>query len=206
MLVRAYTLTVNVNHAPHVGNHDGRVLLTLADCKPGIRRIAKKDEWIAAITPKKMEYRLAYLMRVGGCWTREEYWGKFKQTRADSIYKPGTAGRFKLLENPFHGAENSARDTSCNRILWSDEFYYFAESYDWGETTPHGLIIDPAYDRLCRSMRTRYGYLIEMPDDFVEWVKRRPGRLEKLRTLSPEKGHTCGNCQPGHSSRRPCSV
>src|ERR1019366_9148719 len=70
LLRRAYTLTVNVNHAPHLGEHNGRLLLTLANCKPGIRSVARKGEWVAAITPKKMGYRLAYLMRVGGSWTR----------------------------------------------------------------------------------------------------------------------------------------
>jgi hypothetical protein len=43
-----------------------------------------------AITPRKMGYRLAYLMQVGGVWTRAEYWQKFERRRQDSIYK----GRF----------------------------------------------------------------------------------------------------------------
>lgn len=193
--LRAYTLTVNVNHAPHVGMHDGRLLLTLANCKPGIRQTARKGDWIVAITPREMGYRLAYLMRVGGVWTRAEYWQKFKRSREDSIYKPTTDGRFRLLKNPFHDASNHARDTKCNLVLWSDVFYYFAEPYDIGENDPHGLILDKKYKNLCRSMRTRYGFLLDVPADFVRWVKRQPGRLKSLSTLYPEVSHPCGDCQ-----------
>src|ERR1019366_96811 len=196
LLLRAYTLTVNVNHAPHLGEHNGRLLLTLANCKPGIRSVARKGEWVAAITPKKMGYRLAYLMRVGGSWTRAEYWQKFKRTRKDSIYKPTPGGRFKLLKNPFHDASNYVRDTKCNLILWSNVFYYFAEPYDRGETDPHGLVLDTRYESLCRSMRTQYGFLVHVPDDFVQGVKTQPGKLKNLRILYSEIRHPCGNCQP----------
>jgi hypothetical protein len=200
MRIRAYTLTVNVNHAPHVGPHNGRLLLTLANCKPGIRRSAKSGEWVAAITPKKMDFRLVYLMRVGGAWTRTEYWQKFKKTRADSIYEPTTDGRFKLLKNPFHDARNYDGDTSCNRILWSNEFYYFAESYEQGEGVVQGLLLDIKYRALCRPMRTFCGVFIEMPDNFVEWVKKQPGRLKSLSTLCPDQRHRCGNCRQHHFS------
>jgi hypothetical protein len=196
MQIRAYTLAVNFNHAPHVG---GR-LLTLANCKAGIRRVARRDEWIAGVTPKRMGYRLAYLMRVGDSWTRARYWQKFKRGREDSIYQPTTGGRFRLLKNPFHDASNYDTDTECNRVLWSHEFYYFAEPYDRDDTDPHGLILDTKYSKLCRSMRTRYGFLIDVPDDFVEWVKRQPGRLKDIKTLYPEIPHPCGNCQSKRGS------
>jgi len=195
MLVRAYTLTVNVNHAPHVGRQGSGLLFTLANCKPGIRRVANKDEWIAAITPGKMGYRLAYLMRVGGSWTREEYWRKFKRSRADSIYKLKGDGDYELLKNPFHDDKNADTDKSCNRILWSEEFYYFAEPYGLDETAARGLILPERYSCLCRSMRTNYGFLIDMPNDFVEWVKKQPGRLSKLATVYPSNSHSCGKCQ-----------
>jgi len=193
MRIRAYTLTVNVNHAPHVSN-DSSPLFTLANCKPGIRNVAKKGEWIAAITPKNMGYRLAYLMQVGDSWTREEYWQKFNRSRADSIYKP-TNGGYKLLKNPFHDADNSVTDTTCNRVLWSHRFYYFAEPYELGEKTARGLTLPKKYGSLCRSMRTRYGYLIDVPNDFVEWVMKQPGKLDKLATLYPRDNHSCGQCQ-----------
>ena len=194
MLVRAYTLTVNVNHAPHVAKYGSRCLFTLANCKPGIRGVAKKGEWIAAITPKNMGYRLAYLMRVGGSWTRTEYWQKFKRSRADSIYKP-TNGGYTLLKNPFHDSKNKDTDTKCERILWSSEFYYFAEPYDLGENTARGLVLPKKYRSLCRSMRTCYGFHIDVHDDFVEWVRKQPGRLHKFKTVYPRNNHACGECQ-----------
>lgn len=193
--VRAYTLADNENHAPHVAKHGRRLLLTLANCKPGIREKAKDSEWIAAVTPVRMGYRLAFLMRVGGSWTREQYWKKFKHRRADSIYKPTVGGAFEQLNNRFHDAGYRVRDLSCNRILWSNEFYCFAEDYRRNDTIPRGLVLPRKYNRLCRSMRTRYGYFLDMPDDFVDWVKKQPGRRKSFKYAISEVHPARGNCQ-----------
>lgn len=201
MKVRAYTMTVNVNHAPHVGDYEGRPLLTLANCKPGIREKAAKGEWVAAITPKKMGYRLAYLMRVDGDWTRADYWGEFEGSRLDSIYRPGRAGRFDLLDNPFHGSEQYDTDTSCNRVLRSDEFYYFAEPYGHDDDAPTGLKLPPKYGAFRRSMRTYYGYHIEIPDDFLRWVKSQPGRLRRFSVHAGDGRRPCHCCRPRQRPR-----
>lgn len=52
-VLRCYKLTVDSGFAPNA--FWGR--LTLATCKPGIRRKGKKAEWIAAFTSKRRPWR-----------------------------------------------------------------------------------------------------------------------------------------------------
>ena len=46
---------------------------TLACCKPTIRRKARPGDWIVGITPRDLDNRLAYAMKVDESLTFEEY-------------------------------------------------------------------------------------------------------------------------------------
>ena len=74
--VRAYTLTVNVNHAPHVGVNNGKLLLTLANCKPGIRQKAQRRRLDCGNYPKEDGLPLGLLdagrWRMDACRVLEE--------------------------------------------------------------------------------------------------------------------------------------
>ncbi len=66
MKIRAYTLDVHAGHAPcwMVDKSRECEVLSLANCKPLIRDAAEPEEWIAGVTPTRMQLQLAYLMRV----------------------------------------------------------------------------------------------------------------------------------------------
>jgi hypothetical protein len=95
--IRTYKMTHTTGFAPNV---DGGIL-TLACCKPVIRRVAEVDDWIAGFTSAKNtggatkvgEEKLVYLMEVTEKLTFDEYWKKYPQKRpktstdvGDNIY------------------------------------------------------------------------------------------------------------------------
>lgn len=198
VIVRAYTLNVNVGHAPCWMYDEAKrcEVLTLANCKPRIRDVADRDEWIAGVTPTRMGLRLAYLMQVNRRVLRQEYWKTYKGTRLDSIYKPRPQGGWDRFENPWHtDAESYQRDLSSNIILWSNRFYVFANSYTSQSTEPQGLRIHRKYSVLERGGMRAYGHIIELPDDFLEWIDLQTTlHLEEFQVLGKSGVGGCDCC------------
>jgi hypothetical protein len=172
-------------------------VLSLANCKPLIRDVADVGEWIAGVTPTRMELRLAYLMRVGERITRSQYWARYKNSRFDSIYKPKADGGWLPLDNPWHRDEESfARDLSCDWVLLSTEFYVFANSYSNRETAPGGLPLPDEYSDLARGGMRAYGHLIELPDSFLLWIQKQPRlKMTGFRILRDFGANGCGCCK-----------
>lgn len=120
---------------------------TLATCKPDIRKSAHDGDWIVGTGSANRSYklggRLVYAMRVSGALSFQQYWrdARFQQKKpnlsrsrmhacGDNIYRLGAGGWVQL--DSFHthadGSPNPrhiSRDTSTNRILFSDDFIYF---------------------------------------------------------------------------------
>lgn len=179
--IRQYTLAVNTGFAPCCFRHSRRgyistELLTLANCMADMRRVAEIGEWVAGITPSRMTNRLAFLMRVDGEYTRADYWHIFQGSRLDCIYRPNldSPSGFDQLPNPWHGRTEKAKDLKCNRILWSQTFFWFAQSYDLRNKTPTGLAVPARYRDVAVSRRSMYGTFCKLPAEFVEWVARQP--------------------------------
>lgn len=199
MKIRAYTLAVHVGHAPcwmrdSLENHE---LLTLANCKPLIRDAASIGEWIAGVTPTRMEHRLAYLMHVGERLTRFEYWERFKESRLDSIYCPRANGGWKQLKNPWHVDEESAeRDLKSEWVLLSREFFVFANSYTDSANAARGLQLPDEYSGLARGGMRGAGVFIDLPGSFLSWVrKQRRLKLTDFQVLRDFDADGCGCCK-----------
>ena len=150
MRLFSYKLTVDTGFAP---NPFGETL-TLATCKPGIRKSKRKGDWIAGFTSKKLNgdavgsERLIYLMKVGEKLRFEDYFvderfqdkipdtsAKGPQAKAgDNIYKPIRTDtlatvEFEQLNNPYHRSpHDQARDLSGKYVLIADEYYYFGRN------------------------------------------------------------------------------
>lgn len=145
-LLYSYKMTNDTGFAP---NPFGSTL-TLATCKPGMRRVRQPGEWIAGFTSEQLvklgvgNERLIYLMRVGEKLTFEQYFHdkRFRKKQpvmrsrdpwrhvGDNIYQPLKAGavkrnEFRLLRNPYHSADHAQTDLSGVFVLVADEFYYF---------------------------------------------------------------------------------
>lgn len=187
--IRRYTVAVNSGFAPcRFMRSNGAYVptdeITLANCMADMRRVVRVGEWVAGITPNRMTNRLAYLMKVGGEYTRAEYWEKYKGSRLDCIYKlkPNAEFGFECLPNSWHGAEEQPDDMKCHRILWGTEFYWFAQSYDKRTKTPQGLKIPSRYEDLAASQRTRHGVHCKVLSSFLDWVAEQP-QLDSFKVL-----------------------
>jgi putative DNA base modification enzyme with NMAD domain len=125
-----YILSYDGGIAPCVDNG----VLTLAICKPGIRRNAKKGDWLIGFSPKETGWKLSYLAKVSNKLQGKEYYGSGRfDGRTDCIYKLDSNEGFILRSPRIHNSsKNKTRDvgTSADNyqnawVLKSDEFWYF---------------------------------------------------------------------------------
>jgi hypothetical protein len=73
-------------------------VLSLANCKPPIRDVAKPGEWVAGVTPTRMQLRLAYVMRVDYILEERCIGSGNRSTRyADLVYEHFGAHSLKSL-------------------------------------------------------------------------------------------------------------
>jgi len=140
----SYKMTHDTGFAPNPF-HD---ILTLANCKPQIRKSKRINDWIAGFTSSQLSgdsigyERLVYLMKVTEKVDYSEYWNnpRFKakipilssdnivDKAGDNIYMPVSPIGFKQIPNKNHNESNFRHDLNGKYILISDEFYYFGNS------------------------------------------------------------------------------
>ncbi|MCB0173540.1 MAG: hypothetical protein KDJ97_23670 [Anaerolineae bacterium] len=119
-------------------------VLTLATCKPRIRKSKRVGDWIAGFTSRSLcrdavgEERLIYLMQITDKIPIFEYFlhpnfqnkipdldrKEFVYHAGDNIYKPH-AGDFIQLDNKNHFPHDKVKDLSGEFVLISTKFYYF---------------------------------------------------------------------------------
>lgn len=124
--------------------------MTLATCKPQIRKHKRPGDWIAGFTSGQLcgdpagSERLVFLMRVQEKMTLSEYFRderfqpkiprRFREARVfkegDNIYRPlvlnaREAHHFEQLPNPNHVLEDRAHDVNGRYVLISTRFVYF---------------------------------------------------------------------------------
>lgn len=123
-------------------------LMTLANCKPCMRKSKKIGDWIAGFTSKGLNgdvvyyERLIYLMKITNKVDYFEYWNNpiynskipklesdiFADKAGDNIYKPNSLNGFLQIENKNHTVKDIKRDLSGKYVLVSNCFYYFGSS------------------------------------------------------------------------------
>jgi hypothetical protein len=137
----SYTIPIDDGAAPN----PFRGMISLAICKPGIRRVAKERDWIAGLGSKKaksgdLSGRLVYAMRVEEVLSLREYDEKAAARWPHRIPNVNSADLSERLgdciydyskgENPsqrpgVHGAANRDTDLGGENVLISKDFYYF---------------------------------------------------------------------------------
>jgi hypothetical protein len=136
-----YTIPVDDGAAPN----PFRGLCTLAICKPGIRRAAKKGDWVAGLGSKKapsgdLSKRLVYAMHVDESVPFDEYderaaaeWpdrvpdissADLTRPLGDCIYYD-CSGTSPRQRSSVHGLANLKTDWRGKNVLISRDFYYF---------------------------------------------------------------------------------
>jgi len=118
--------------------------LTLATCKPGIRKTKIVGDWVAGFTSSILNgdvvgmERLIYLMEVSekllieDCWKDVRFFNKrpikdhqnIVKRIGDNIYYLED-GMFKQKENNFHRMHHMKKDLGGQFVLISDNYYYF---------------------------------------------------------------------------------
>lgn len=139
--VFTYILAVDSGYAPNPFHR----WLTLACCKPRIRKRAAVGDWIVGITPAWHGHKLAYAMRVDDVLPFERYWRdpRFRRKRprwtdeisvervGDNCYEPMGDGEFRqrrCCHSHADGREHEGtmtRDLSGVNALVSRHFCYF---------------------------------------------------------------------------------
>lgn len=165
---------------------------TLATCKPTIRKSAQIDDWIVGTGSADKKAcrgnRLVHAMRVTDTTDFRTYWsdprflkkrpqrrGSRKQSCGDNIYHRTPDDTAWRQLDSFHSDANGnlrpdhvLRDTGTDRILISDDFYYFGGE---GPQVPPVFRDETRYD-LCRKVRNRKRQEdSEWIDEFVAWLR-----------------------------------
>ncbi len=101
--------------------------LTLANCKPAIRRKANIGDWIIGLSPSKEENKIIYCMKVKEVMTFEDYYndGRFKIKRpimdakkdiyrkGDNIYPRINEGHIQLFSRHSHKDGSTNMPNAC---------------------------------------------------------------------------------------------
>ncbi|WP_156955210.1 Nmad2 family putative nucleotide modification protein [Polaromonas glacialis] len=128
--------------------------LTLATCKPGIRRTKKIGDWVAGFASETLvkssklkinSQGLIYVMRIGEILSFNEYFfapdfqnkkpspqintlKNFQQDYGDNIYYCDDLGNQQQLPNGSHSLQEMNHDTGGENVLIADKFYYFGRN------------------------------------------------------------------------------
>src|SRR6266511_5167701 len=127
-----YIHTVDTGRAPSV---DGG-LLTLAICKPEIRRTADVGAWIIGFAPRALGWKLSYLAKVKAKLNGSQYYGSEEyKKRSDTISETRSFGGFSLRDHLVHDEGNIAADVGTSEDGWqnawvlvSKRFWYFGSN------------------------------------------------------------------------------
>lgn len=172
--------------------------LTLATCKPGIRKSARIGEWIAGFTSQSLcgdpvgGERLIYLMKVGERLTIAEYFGdpRFAAKRpvasdstevrrhGDNIYCPlrpdaTSPDDFEQVRNPHHWGQAEDREDlgAKQKDLGGVNVLVATEFFYFGW---FALLIPPSLRPEMPKGQSQFGYLTHDSDRvqaFVEFVR-----------------------------------
>lgn len=121
-----YILVTDNGTAPCIDDQ----ALSLATCKPAIRRSAKIGDWVAGFMPRPFEPGLViYAGRVARICEWTEY-ARIYSGRRDAVYEPDSAGGFKRLNPAYHDHPRLVeKDLSGPALVFEKEsFWYFGNA------------------------------------------------------------------------------
>lgn len=136
MNLYSYVVTHDYGFAP---NPYGGVL-TLATCKPDIRRTAQVGDWLMgtgsadSVGQNKLIYLacISKIISIADYGSSDEYKNKVPvktaeawSRRGDNIYRKDGDGSWTQVSNRFHGIDEMEHDLSGLNVLVCKDFWYF---------------------------------------------------------------------------------
>jgi hypothetical protein len=144
-MARLFTYTIPIDDGAAPNPFRGMCSLTI--CKPGIRRVATKGDWVAGLGSKRapsgdLSGRLVYAMRVEEILSLREYDRQASERWPSRVPNLGSAdlserlgdciydySKGEPLQRPgVHNSRNKKTDLSGMNALISRDFYYFGRS------------------------------------------------------------------------------
>lgn len=196
MRVHTYVITVNAGSGP---NYDPPCV-TLAICKPRIRRTATKGELVLAFAGNSSNRHEPHTVVWAGVvqekLTFGQYWSdkRFRPKRPDrsphpdNFYCPEN-GTLVWVDNPVHGRDHAMQDTGGEFVLT------FAPSWRFGA---HGPILPTEF-----GLRLTGGRRGERLSDLTEQTWRRlKDWLEKSAMQSPLGPVSLNRCRPPRPTKK----
>jgi hypothetical protein len=164
---------------------------TLACSKPKIRYYARIGDWIIGTTIGPKKDSLVFAMQISRALTFDLYW-KYPEYNSkkpnknnltgDNIYKSGDHADLEQVPNQYHNAKHFKGDTSVNRVLISNTFYYF------GNNAPdipeqYRSIISPAqgFTHIKPTSKNSMAvsvFLIWLSDNFKQGINGEPAKSD----------------------------
>lgn len=163
---------------------------TLACCKPIVRRTANLGDWIVGVGGRDLKAtgRCIYAMQVTGAMLFDEYWaspdfrakrprrnGSRRSMVGDNIYRRCPDDGHWIQENSIHSRingeqdeQNTAHDTSVDRVLISEKFVYFGSA---APPVPAEILSSLNY----RNGRGHRAYEIEECAALLKWIQAKTG-------------------------------
>jgi hypothetical protein len=195
MAVYSYIVTHDTGFAPNPFHG----FLTLACCKPVIRRTAQVSDWVVGLSPGGA--RVVYAMRVSETMPFERYWADPRfaakrpdmastlacARRGDNIYEPVAPAQFRQLTSRHahrDGTENPKtkdHDLRGVHVLVAEEFVYFGGT---GPAAPPEM----AFLRVGRGHRSRF--TPEQVETAVRWLSGLPRGIRGCPTDWPSGDHS----------------
>ncbi len=134
----SYVVTHDYGFAPNPYNG----VLTLATCKPNIRKVAREKDWVIGTgsVVGVGNGRVVFAAQVSRVIPLDVYGsspayipkrpttkGEASLSRGDNIYFLDDLGNWKQRRNLFHGPDMKAHDLSGKHALWCERFWYFGD-------------------------------------------------------------------------------
>jgi hypothetical protein len=208
LMQRLFTYTIPVDDGAAPNPFNG--MCSLAICKPGIRRVAKPDDWVAGLGSKNapsgdLSGHVVYAMRIEEVLSLRDYdlkassrWPHripnvqsvaLQDRLGDCIYDFSNGNPIQRLG--VHGNSNIETDLSGENVLLSKDFYYFGNR----------ARILPDYLRpICHQAQGhRSTSNAQYFEQFVRWIRSivpTPGQLYGWPDFVVDWGtiSACGGC------------
>jgi hypothetical protein len=173
---------------------------TLATCKPGIRARAQVGDWVVGMGGARLKAtgRVIFAMKITNAISFDAYWsdslhrdkkpvrnGSQKMMVGDNIYHFNAQSQAWVQTDSHHSnpdgtanLHNVATDTSADRVLLSDHFFYFGR----GAPAVPGPVLEALRFRNGRNYRV---YDEADSKEFLDWLRQEFGTSLNLVLFDP---------------------